>query len=109
MRAGTDRFQSADPAFTEETGRSPGRFLQNTRIENAKLLLQNREYSMEIIANMVGYSNANYFCKVFRRETGESPGAYRMQHLAPPKLDEEKRRQMERLEEVDRQKRSLSA
>lgn len=100
MRAGTDRFQSADPAFTEETGRSPGRFLQNTRIENAKLLLQNREYSMEIIANMVGYSNANYFCKVFRRETGESPGEYRMQHLAPPELDEEKRRQMERLEEL---------
>ena len=42
---------------------------------------------------MTGYAGANYFCKVFRRLTGESPGEYRARASAPlpgrdlPRLD----------------------
>lgn len=63
--------------FKSDTGVTPGRYLQKLRIDNAKLLLANRDYGLETVANMVGYSGANYFCKVFVRETGESPGQYR--------------------------------
>lgn len=62
-------------------------------IDAAKLLLLNREYPVETVANMTGYAGANYFCKVFRRLTGESPGEYRARASAPfpgrdlPRLD----------------------
>lgn len=79
--------------FTAEVGESPGKFLQRERIDAAKLLLLNREYPVETVANMTGYAGANYFCKVFRRLTGESPGEYRARASAPlpgrdlPRLD----------------------
>ena len=79
--------------FTAEVRESPGKFLQRERIDAAKLLLLNREYPVETVANMTGYAGANYFCKVFRRLTGESPGEYRARASAPlpgrdlPRLD----------------------
>lgn len=79
--------------FTAEVGESPGKFLQRERIDAAKLLLLNREYPVETVANMTGYAGANYFCKVFRRLTGESPGEYRARASGPlprrdaPRLD----------------------
>lgn len=79
--------------FTAEVGESPGKFLQRERIDAAKLLLLNRECSVETVANMTGYAGANYFCKVFRRVTGESPGEYRAREAGslprrnPPCLD----------------------
>lgn len=83
--------------FSTETGITPGKFLQSVRLEHAKLMLLGRDYSVEAIANMVGYSGANYFCKVFRRETGESPAQYRMEHT-PQILNQEQLDQLEELE-----------
>lgn len=65
--------------FTAEMGISPGKYLQNTRIDYAKALLLSQDYSIEAIAHMIGYSEGNYFCKVFKKATGESPGRYRQQ------------------------------
>ena len=69
--------------FKAGTGLSPGQYLVRTRVRVAKLLLIHRGYSIEATAQMVGFSGANYFCKVFRRATGLSPGAYRTQHSPP--------------------------
>ena len=63
--------------FSSEMGMPPGRFLTNVRIEAAKLLLAEREYSLEMIAGLCGFSGANYLCRVFKRETGLSPAAWR--------------------------------
>ena len=63
--------------FSAEMGISPGRFLTKTRIEAAKLLLMEREYSLDMIAGLCGFSSANYLCRVFKRETGLSPAAWR--------------------------------
>jgi transcriptional regulator GlxA family with amidase domain len=63
--------------FKQDTGLSPGRYLGLVRIGAARLLLESRTYSVEAVANMVGYSGANYFCKVFKQAVGESPAAYR--------------------------------
>lgn len=63
--------------FSAEMGISPGKFLTRTRIEAAKLLLLDREYNLEMIASLCGFSGANYLCRVFRRETGTSPAAWR--------------------------------
>ena len=62
--------------FSKNAGISPGQYLTKVRINNAKLLLMTGKYSLEAIANMTGFSGDNYFCKVFRRHTGMTPGEY---------------------------------
>jgi len=85
--------------FTAETGQGPGKYLQQVRLEQARLLLRNREYSIDLVASMVGYSGSNYFCKVFRRTVGESPGSYRAR-AARAAPDLEARRRLQELENL---------
>ena len=73
-------------AFSAEIGTPPGKYLTHVRIEAAKELLVRGEYSLDIIATLCGFSGANYLCKVFRRETGLSPAAWRGRHGADSAL-----------------------
>ena len=45
-------------------------------MEYAKQLLQGEDPSITYVAEAAGFASANYFAKVFRRETGMSPGEY---------------------------------
>ncbi len=75
--------------FSAEMGISPGKYLTRTRLEAAKLLLLDREYNLDTIANLCGFSGANYLCRVFKREEGITPLAWRAAaapHAAPKKL-----------------------
>lgn len=63
-------------SFTHEIGMSPGKYLIKKKIDYAKLLLRNEEVSISYVAEVSGFANANYFAKVFRRETGMSPSEY---------------------------------
>ena len=63
-------------AFTKMTGISPGRYITHLRVEYAKLLLRGEDPSITYVAEASGFANANYFAKVFRRETGMSPSEY---------------------------------
>ena len=62
--------------FLRKTGLSPGRYIVRVKIEYAKLLLQDKDISIAYVAEAAGFANANYFAKVFRRETGMSPSEY---------------------------------
>lgn len=62
--------------FTKKTGISPGRYITHLRVEYAKLLLRGPDPSITYVAEASGFANANYFAKVFRRETGMSPSEY---------------------------------
>ena len=64
-------------SFTACMGLSPGRYLTLVRVENAKRLLLQGAYTLDIVASLCGFSGANYLCKVFKRETGETPAAWR--------------------------------
>ena len=68
--------------FSAEIGVPPGQYLTRVRVEAAKKLLQHRAYSLEVIATLCGFSGANYLCKVFKKETGITPNAYRTQNAA---------------------------
>ena len=46
-------------------------------MEKAKQLLLNRELSITEVAAYTGYSDPNYFSKVFRKYTSMSPRRYR--------------------------------
>lgn len=63
--------------FKQETGRSFTEYLTELRMEKAKQLLEDRSIYIYEIGERVGYPDANYFCKVFKRYTGLSPESYR--------------------------------
>jgi len=69
--------------FGKEVGISPGKYLQAVRVNHAKNLLSKPQYPLEVIAALCGFSCANYFCKAFKKETGETPTTYR-NRTAPP-------------------------
>lgn len=62
--------------FSEELGVSPVRYRLERRIEQAKRLLQHEPLSISEVAQGVGFSDLNYFCRVFRKLTGMTPGEY---------------------------------
>ena len=67
--------------FIHLYGISPGKYLANLRLQKScALLLQNRQHTIAEIASMVGFSNDNYFCKVFRKAFGTTPTQYRLQN-----------------------------
>lgn len=63
--------------FKKERGMSIHDFITQTRVDKAKQLLRDRSLKLYEIANRVGYQDANYFSKVFRKITGENPSEYR--------------------------------
>lgn len=75
-----DRLEVSKPhlirTFTHEVGISPGKYITRARIEYAKLLLSEPEMPVSFAAEAAGFAGANYFAKVFRRETGLSPSEF---------------------------------
>ncbi|WP_079913076.1 AraC family transcriptional regulator [Paenibacillus sp. 32352] len=63
--------------FTATVGISPNDYLNRVRIEQAMRLLHQTDWSVEEIAERVGYSSGSYFIKVFRKVTGRTPGSFR--------------------------------
>lgn len=63
--------------FKEETGENFVEFLTRIRIEKAKELLVSPEKSMKEICSEVGYSDPNYFSRIFKKVVGQTPTEYR--------------------------------
>jgi transcriptional regulator GlxA family with amidase domain len=70
--------------FTETTGLSPIDYVQRLRVEDAKRRLERTEAPVEEIGWRVGYEDAAFFRRLFKRVTGLSPGAYRKRFQVPP-------------------------
>lgn len=66
--------------FRRCTGIPPIEYLNKLRIEKAVNLLRTTSMSLQEIAQSIGYSNSNYFSKVFRGWVGVSPGQFRREH-----------------------------
>lgn len=63
--------------FKEETGQSPGQYLQKLRIQFACEELSFSDKSVKKISWDAGFDDAHYFSRFFRRCTGMSPLEYR--------------------------------
>lgn len=63
--------------FTRVGGVSPHDYLINCRISAAKRLLWNTNVPLEIIAENCGFGCQQYFNKIFKKQTGTTPGKYR--------------------------------
>lgn len=64
--------------FHNKVHSTPIQYLTKRRINESIKLLKDRTLSIDDIALMVGFSNGNYFIKVFRSFIGVPPGEYRM-------------------------------
>lgn len=63
--------------FKEKTGESPINYLINLRLEKAKDLLLTTESPIKVIAQSVGYNDAYYFSKLFKKYYGYSPSKFK--------------------------------
>lgn len=62
--------------FKKETGYSIIDYVINERIRVAKALLSEGSLSLTEISELVGFSDYNYFSRVFKKRTGLSPKEY---------------------------------
>lgn len=65
--------------FKDTTGLTFRLYLQKTRIEEACRLLANTEEKVLSITKMVGYSDVDFFSKVFKTSIGTTPQQFRLQ------------------------------
>lgn len=62
--------------FREKTGQHFSAFLTNTRMNRARELLRQGNIPLQTVSEQCGYPNKSYFCQVFKRTTGMTPGEY---------------------------------
>ena len=65
--------------FTKDLGVSMINNLNEVRIRHAKELLADPFRSSAEVASMVGYEDASYFARAFKKRTGMTPTQYRRQ------------------------------
>lgn len=68
--------------FRQETGMTVKQYLAKKRCEIAAELLGSSKASVQEIAAYVGYTDNNYFSKVFKANFGTTPWEYRKTHMA---------------------------
>jgi transcriptional regulator GlxA family with amidase domain len=63
--------------FQQATGMSPLEYVHALRLEEAKQMLESGDLPIEAIANEVGYEDAAFFSRLFRRKVNLTPAQYR--------------------------------
>lgn len=68
-------------AFKASTGLAPYQWQLKARVERAKELMLNTNRSLADVAEATGFSDAVHFGRTFRKMTGATPAAWRMDRL----------------------------
>jgi AraC-like DNA-binding protein len=63
--------------FKKQFGITPNRYLTSRRIDNALTLLSEQKISVSEASDVCGFGDVYYFSKVFKSETGYSPGKFK--------------------------------
>lgn len=69
--------QHLNRLFRKSVGMTPLRILHGMRLDRAASLLRETELTAEAIAEQLGFNDAAYFSRAFRKQFGQSPGRYR--------------------------------
>ena len=64
-------------AFTAETGATPGQYVDQTRLETARRLLEDTDDAIDRVARHSGYGTPEAMRRAFHRTLGVSPAEYR--------------------------------
>ena len=76
LRCGLSRSRFTH-LFTKVVGNSPLQYQQQLRLEQACELLRSSSLSVNEISDTVGFKDALYFSRLFKKRTGTSPSDYR--------------------------------
>jgi len=63
--------------FRTQVGMTPARFVEQARLEAAKVLLATGDHGQEAVARRAGFGSADTMRRTFRRTLGVSPSMYR--------------------------------
>lgn len=66
--------------FSESKGMSIGKYILKKKIERAKVLLLGSNMTVSEVSASLGLSEASYFCRIFKKETGKTPLAYKKEN-----------------------------
>jgi LacI family transcriptional regulator len=66
--------------FRKELNRTPQSQIRMVQVEKAKQLLRETDWTLDQIAENLGYEHSEYLSVVFKRITGNSPGKYRKEN-----------------------------
>lgn len=69
--------RSFNRRFKQATGLAPIEYIHTLRLEEAKQMLESGDQSVEAVAQEVGYEDAAFFGRLFRRKVGLTPAQYR--------------------------------
>lgn len=75
-RSGVSRYRLLRE-FEKYYSVTPGKYLQELRIEKAKEMLPATSLNIHEIAGSCGYENVTHFIRLFRNATGMTPGEFR--------------------------------
>ena len=62
--------------FKEENGKGISNYISEIRIQKAREIMQMQKYTLEEVAEMVGYSNSRTFRRAFVKIVGELPSKF---------------------------------
>lgn len=65
--------------FSEQMGISPRLYLEDLRLKTAMGILYNERSSVKETAMRCGFNDVNYFCRLFKKRFGISPGKFKEQ------------------------------
>ena len=72
--------------FIENTGNTPAAVYQRVRMERARQMVMKSKAPLVEIAVELGFADASYFAKTFKKVFGQSPGAFRSKRMAASAL-----------------------
>jgi two-component system response regulator YesN len=67
--------------YSKTTGQTIQEYTTSLRMQKSKKLLRESSLKISKISVAVGYDNQRYFCHVFKKHVGLSPGEYREKHM----------------------------
>jgi len=79
--------------FTEEMNTTPRKFLEDLRLKIAVQRLFDEQLNVNETAASCGFKDNNYFCRLFKKHYGISPGKYRGDELLYTKVNENNQKQ----------------
>lgn len=57
-----------------------GDYIRKLRIDKAIYLIETTDYSLTEVAYLTGFSDQSHFTRIFKKQTGENPSAYKKHH-----------------------------
>jgi len=66
--------------FKEYSGKNPNEYRMDLRFKMAKRMLENGDATIDYISDALGFESASYFCRIFKKKYGITPGQYQKEN-----------------------------